>query len=244
MKQALRNTGIGGHQKTVGDTQVWLTPPEIISSLGEFDLDPCSPINRPWDTAKHHYTEVDNGLEQPWFGRVWHNPPYDQYVISKWLGKMAKHANGITLMFARTETKYFQNWVFPYAMSMLFIKGRLHFHRENGERAKTNSGAPSVLISYSEFDADAISDSGIEGKHVLVNAIPVITVTQSPDWRSVVSISLINLNNEASLSEIYKMVERVAPDKVAKNKHYKEKIRQKLQLHFKRTGRGQYSLFN
>ena len=28
----------------------WLTPPEIIKSLGEFDLDPCSPINRPWAT--------------------------------------------------------------------------------------------------------------------------------------------------------------------------------------------------
>lgn len=29
-----------------------LTPPELIKSLGEFGLDPCSPINRPWDTAK------------------------------------------------------------------------------------------------------------------------------------------------------------------------------------------------
>ena len=34
----------------------WLTPPDIIKALGEFDLDPSSPINRPWETAKKHYT--------------------------------------------------------------------------------------------------------------------------------------------------------------------------------------------
>jgi hypothetical protein len=33
----------------------WLTPPEIITSLGMFDLDPCTPSVRPWDTAKKHY---------------------------------------------------------------------------------------------------------------------------------------------------------------------------------------------
>ena len=54
----------------------WLTPPEIVKSLGEFDLDPCSPIERPWDTAKNHFTINDNGLIQNWFGRVWCNPPY------------------------------------------------------------------------------------------------------------------------------------------------------------------------
>lgn len=29
----------------------WLTPPEIVQSLGSFDLDPCSPIARPWPFA-------------------------------------------------------------------------------------------------------------------------------------------------------------------------------------------------
>jgi hypothetical protein len=48
------NTSFEGKTETGKDE--WLTPPEIIKSLGEFDLDPCSPINRPWDTAKNHYT--------------------------------------------------------------------------------------------------------------------------------------------------------------------------------------------
>ena len=44
----------------------WLTPPAIIAALGPFDLDPCSPIHRPWDTAKRHFTRLDDGLSMPW----------------------------------------------------------------------------------------------------------------------------------------------------------------------------------
>lgn len=39
----------------------WLTPPFIIKALGPFDLDPCSPVNRPWDTAMRHYTKEQGG---------------------------------------------------------------------------------------------------------------------------------------------------------------------------------------
>ena len=42
-------------EKTVGKDE-WLTPPEITTDLGPFDLDPCSPIKRPWPTAENHYT--------------------------------------------------------------------------------------------------------------------------------------------------------------------------------------------
>ena len=36
MKTAL---GIGGHQRTRGRTDEWLTPPAIVRALGPFDLD-------------------------------------------------------------------------------------------------------------------------------------------------------------------------------------------------------------
>ena len=48
----------------------WLTPPEIIKSLGIFDLDPCSPCNRPWDTAFKHYTK-EVYLNQKQMGALW-----------------------------------------------------------------------------------------------------------------------------------------------------------------------------
>ena len=56
---------MGGHQAATMGTDEWLTPPEIIKALGPFDLDPCSPITRPWDTALKHYSILDMGLLQP-----------------------------------------------------------------------------------------------------------------------------------------------------------------------------------
>lgn len=72
----------------------WLTPLNIINALGEFNLDPCSPIKRPWDTAKNHYSLNDgDGLLLPWHGRIWLNPPYGRDTF-KWLEKLSNHQGG------------------------------------------------------------------------------------------------------------------------------------------------------
>ncbi|HYE67511.1 MAG TPA: DNA N-6-adenine-methyltransferase [Anaerovoracaceae bacterium] len=164
--------GIGGHQSAKARTVEWLTPPDLKEKLGSFDLDPCSPVNRPWDTAKVHYTKRDNGLTKPWFGDVWLNPPYDRGVVGLWLSKMAEHGRGVALIFARTETEDFFRYVFNNADSILFIKGRLHFYNQRGERANANSGAPSVLIAYGENNVERLHASGIPGKHLLLHNSP------------------------------------------------------------------------
>ncbi|MGE0854412.1 MAG: hypothetical protein AB7O44_33260 [Hyphomicrobiaceae bacterium] len=58
----------------------------------------------------------------------------------------------------------FQDHVFPSATSILFLKGRLHFHRPDGTPANFNSGGPSCLISWSEADADALRTCGLPGR--------------------------------------------------------------------------------
>lgn len=138
---------LSGHQSPVMGKDEWLTPPEILGPLGEFDLDPCSPVNRPWDTARTHYTIEDDGLSKPWHGRVWCNPPFGREAV-KWLRRMVKHGNGVALIPARTETAMFFEVVWGVAHSVLFIKGRPHFHHVSGERALFNSGAPICLIAY------------------------------------------------------------------------------------------------
>ncbi|MFN8296767.1 MAG: DNA N-6-adenine-methyltransferase [Chitinophagales bacterium] len=223
-------------------SDVWLTPPSIIKALGEFDLDPCSPINRPWDTALHHYTKEEDGLFLPWFGRVWLNPPYNRSQINDWMHKMAMHGNGIALLFARTETVFFQNYIFPFAHSLLFIAGRVSFYNVDGTRSNNNGGAPSVLISYGEHNADVLADSKIKGKHIQINHTPVVVVGISPSWKCVVEIAFVRLNGKANLQQIYDLVERIAPDKLESNKHHKEKIRQTLQSNFSRISKGFYSL--
>lgn len=153
---------------TTTGTDEWLTPPEIIKSFPAFDLDPCSPINRPFDTAKKHYTIEQNGLLQEWEGLVYCNPPYGK-AAEPFLKKCAEHKNAIVLIFARTETNTFFNYVWQKADSVLFIKGRLNFYNVNGERSKNSAGAPSVLIAYNEYTGKLLKESGIKGKFLKVN---------------------------------------------------------------------------
>ena len=143
----------------------WLTPPEIVQSLGQFDLDPCSPRVRPWPTADKHFTIEDNGLAREWKGRVWLNPPYGRET-GKWLARLADHGNGTALIFARTETEMFFRSVWERAHSILFLRGRLHFHHVDGNRATGNAGAPSCLIGYSEHDTERLANSGLDGRLV------------------------------------------------------------------------------
>lgn len=146
--------GIGGHHRSKGCDE-WLTPPFIIKAVGPFDLDPCSPVNRPWDTASEHYTIEQDGLLLPWRDMVWLNPPYGN-VTCHWLQRLAEHGQGIALVFARTETKMFHKWVWPRASAMLFLRGRIHFHHIDGSKAKGNAGGPSVLISYGNVAAERL----------------------------------------------------------------------------------------
>lgn len=158
------------HESAASDSHVWLTPKPIIDALGgapSFDLDPCAaPEPRPWATALRMNGKADgNGLLIPWEGRVWLNPPYDPGVIGKWMRRLADHGTGTALIFARTETQDFQRQVFERATGILFLEGRLRFHRPDGRRGD-NPGAPSVLIAYGETDFGWLERSHLPGQLV------------------------------------------------------------------------------
>jgi|GEM_PF-707220 hypothetical protein len=148
-------------EKTEGKDE-WLTPQYIIQALGVFDLDPCSPITRPWDTAKKHYTVLDDGLTKNWEGRVFCNPPYGAET-GKWLKKCSQHENVIALVFARTETKSFFEHVWPKAYGVLFLKGRIKFYDVTGKESKNSAGAPSCLIAYNEDSFIDLMSCGLKG---------------------------------------------------------------------------------
>jgi hypothetical protein len=71
----------------------------------------------------------------------------------------------VALIFARTETRVFFDYVWERADAVLFLKGRLRFHRPNGELAGT-AGSPSVLIAYGEQEARALEACGLTGKFI------------------------------------------------------------------------------
>jgi hypothetical protein len=159
----MTKTGIGSHTRAFqGATDCWLTPPEIIKALGPFDLDPCAAPGQPWATAESHYTPPQDGLQLPWFRRVWLNPPYGQET-GRWLGRLSQHGNGIALIFARTETAMFFEHVWAKADGVLFLEGRLHFYQVDGTRAKGNAGGPSVLLAYGKGNARALQCCSLKG---------------------------------------------------------------------------------
>jgi len=159
-----------GHESPKNKTKEWYTPRYIFESLGvSFDLDPCSPGKDivPWVTADAHYTLKHDGLSRRWFGNVWMNPPYGRQV-SEWTRKFANHGNGIALLFARTETKWFLE-LSNNADAFCFINKRVNFVRQRdaesyklGDKtAKESPGAPSVLVAFGEDNVKALADSGL-----------------------------------------------------------------------------------
>jgi hypothetical protein len=167
-----QHLGIGGHHRgTRGKTDVWLTPPEILVALGEFALDPCCPPVMPWRTARVMLADPVDGLAKRWHGRVWLNAPYGP-ELWPWLAKLAEHGDGIAIAFARTETAGFFAHVWERADALLFLKGRLHFHHADGERAPANAGGPTVLIAYGPSNAACLESCGLPGAFVRLKCQP------------------------------------------------------------------------
>lgn len=123
----------------------WLTPPHVFKALQPFDLDVCEPVSPPWRIAPKGYSANDDGLLQDWVGFVWCNPPYGR-ATSSWLARMARHRNGLALIFARTDTQMFHEYVFN-ADAILFLKGRLSFYDVQGVKGGS-AGAPSCLVAW------------------------------------------------------------------------------------------------
>lgn len=155
---------LGSHQQTVGKSQAHFTPRWILDALGPFDLDPCAGLPRPWDCAKVNLSSM--GLDVPWRGRVWLNPPFDRYQVGTWVQRLADHEDGIALLHARTEAGWFEP-IWHRASAILFLGDRLKFCDAHGNPQRANSGAPAVLCAFdgehTRANANALTNSNIPG---------------------------------------------------------------------------------
>ena len=158
----------GIHSKAnKGETVDWLTPMNIVRSLGDFDLDPCGFKN--WPTAKKMYCLPEDGLALPWSGRVWLNPPYGTKESNTWLRKMSNYGVGTALLASRTETAWFHDYVWEAATAVLFLRGRLSYYKPDFTQATGNAGHGSALVAYGEDDAAKLLISKIDGRYLYLN---------------------------------------------------------------------------
>ena len=127
-------------------TNEWATPLALFQELDKefgFTLDPCAtPQNA---KCKKFYTLEDDGLKQNWEGhRVFCNPPYGR-EIGRWVEKCYREAQRgalvVALIPARTDTRYFHEFVWKKAKEIRFLRGRLHFNE-----SKQAAPFPSMIV--------------------------------------------------------------------------------------------------
>lgn len=156
--------GLGGNAQR--ETR-WLTPRPLVEALGDFDLDPCGAPGHHLARRTYLLENGEDGLRDPWSGRVWLNPPYGREQIP-FVRRLAEHGHGTALIFVATETALWHEQVWPRATGILFMRGRVTFARADGELAKANSGKGSALIAYGADDLEALAFSGIPGQLVVL----------------------------------------------------------------------------
>jgi phage N-6-adenine-methyltransferase len=107
----------------------------ISERFGGFTLDvAAAPHNA---KCADFYTREDDGLSQPWTGRVWCNPPYSD--LSAWVSKAWTEiptCEAIVMLVPanRTEQKWWQTYVEPMrdvdsTFRVEFLPGRMRFDR-------------------------------------------------------------------------------------------------------------------
>jgi len=124
----------------------WETPQDLFDRLNNefgFEVDTCAtPENA---KCNRFYTPKEDGLLQPWHGVCWCNPPYGREV-GKWVAKAAESAaNGATVVMllpARTDTKWFHEYIYGKA-EIRFLKGRLKFGG-----SKNSAPFPSMVVIF------------------------------------------------------------------------------------------------
>jgi phage N-6-adenine-methyltransferase len=135
------------------DQNDWRTPRKFLDAahavMGGIDLDPATGVEANETVrAKKIYTEEDNGLEKPWKGRVWLNPPYggDARLFIERLIKEYEVGNvtqAITLVNSHpTETKWFQR-LFDY--TICFVAGRIDFGGPSREVSSTSTHGSAIV---------------------------------------------------------------------------------------------------
>jgi hypothetical protein len=178
-QMALRASVIfpGLSKRRGGYSDEYYTPDRIPASLGVFDLDPCA---GPKKYARRNIQLPNCGLSAKWKGRVWMNPPYSK--VHEWLEKFADHGNGITLVNARPETRWFQR-IAAQADAILWLRGRVEFERPDGSHAHSTVG--SVLLACGAHNAEALRQSCLPGILTRVifceNAPAPLRLEQNPE---------------------------------------------------------------
>jgi len=131
------------------ENEEWETPVDFYNELNKevkFNLDPCALPNNA--KCEKFFTPSDDGLSQNWEGYVaFCNPPYGRKIYD-WVKKCYEESRKentrvVMLIPARTDTKYFHEFIYHKAKEIRFIRGRLKFGG-----SKNSAPFPSMVVVF------------------------------------------------------------------------------------------------
>ena len=117
-----------GKEQEVSTPDDYYTPPWIFETMGlRFDLDVSAPPGGvEWIPARRFLTMKDDGLNTPWEGRVWMNPPYSN--PTPWVRKFLEHGRGVALLPTTRGRWWYSLWNDPRTI-MVPTPYNMKFHR-------------------------------------------------------------------------------------------------------------------
>tara|TARA_Y100000114_G_C11704930_1_gene300419 strand:- start:27 stop:521 length:495 start_codon:yes stop_codon:yes gene_type:complete len=141
------------------DSDERYTPSWLVESLGVFDLDPCSPVSGPLHgKAAQWFSKHNDGLRQPWHGRVFMNPPFSN--AAPWVDRFLQHANGIALLpvsNAKWRTKAMQSADLLWLPDDIKFVGLTH--------AQQRISMPVFVMALGSQNAARLHKLATSGKH-------------------------------------------------------------------------------
>lgn len=138
-------------------TNNWRTPSELFLRLNaefNFTMDIAAADDN--HLVYNYYTEKNSALldYNPWVGNIWCNPPYgriqkdfiSEAALRTRLNPYPETDLVVMLIPARTDTKIWQEFIFPHATQIRFLKGRLKFLDAQGNVCNTAPFPSAVVI--------------------------------------------------------------------------------------------------
>lgn len=137
---------MGQWESSIGKSDDWYTPAYVFEGLGcTFDLDPAHPEEKTHVPCAKFYSS--QGLQLPWEGFVWLNPPYGgRNGIIPWLARFFAHGNGIVLTPDRTSAPWWQAAA-RRADAILFVSGKIKFIRPDGSLGKEPANGTTLMAA-------------------------------------------------------------------------------------------------